>query len=93
MPLNIRSIAVSIAVTCFFAVSLIAGLSGLPPFVCCKRAVIGAAIAYIVAAWLAKAVNAVFISAMVTEQLDQQKLQRTQEKQQEQEVNDSGDRH
>lgn len=81
MPLQIRSIAVTFAVTCFFGISLIGWFSGLEPFICCKRAVIGAVIAYIAGTWAAKAVNAIFISAMVTNQIK------------EQEVNNSGDRH
>jgi len=80
MPLHIRSVAVSIAVTCFFGVSLIGLISGLSPFTCCKRALAGAVLAYIAGAWAAKAVNAIFISAMVTNQMK------------EQEVKDSGDK-
>ena len=73
MPLHVRSIAVSIAVICFFGVSLIGWVSGLSPFVCCKRALIGAVIAYIAGAWAVKAINAILINAMITNQMNQQK--------------------
>jgi hypothetical protein len=73
MPLHVRSIAVSIAVTCFFGLSLIAWISGLSPFTCCKRALAGAVLAYIAGAWAVKAINAILISAMITNQMNQQK--------------------
>jgi len=73
MPLHVRSIAVSIAVVCFFGLSLIGWISGLSPFTCCKRALLGAVLAYIAAAWAVKAINAILISAMITNQMDQQK--------------------
>ena len=72
MPLNIRPIAVSIAVTCFFGVSLIASISGHSPFVCCKRALVGGVLAYFAASWAVKAVNAILISAMATIEMNQQ---------------------
>ena len=72
MLLHVRSIAVSIAVICFFGVSLIGWVSGLSPYVCCKRALVGAVIAYISAAWAVKAINAILINAMITNQMNQQ---------------------
>ena len=72
MLLHVRSIAVSIAVICFFGVSLIGWVSGLSPYVCCKRALVGAVIAYITAAWAVKAINAILINAMITNQMNQQ---------------------
>ena len=72
MPLHIRSIAVSIAVIFFFGLSLIGWISGLSPFTCCKRALLGAVLAYIAGAWAVKAINAILISAMITNQMDQQ---------------------
>lgn len=72
MPLHVRSIAVSIAVVCFFIVSLIGWGSGLTPFVCCKRALIGAMLAYIAGGWAVKAVNAILINAMIANQMNQQ---------------------
>ncbi len=73
MPLSTRTIAVSVAVICFFGLSLVGWVSELSPFVCWKRAMIGAVIAYIAAACAVKAINAILISAMITKQMDQQK--------------------
>jgi hypothetical protein len=73
MPLHVRSVAVSIAVICFFGLSLVGWISGISPFTCCKRALLGAVLAYIAAAWAVKAINAILISAMITNQMDQQK--------------------
>ena len=75
MPLHIKSVAVSIAVASFFGVSLIGLISGLSPFTCCKRALIGAVLAYIVGIWAVRGVNAIVVSAMVTEQMNEQKEQ------------------
>jgi hypothetical protein len=65
MPLHVRSIAVSISVLSFFGLSLIGWLSGLSPYVCCKRAIAGALIAYIAGSVAVRAVNAVLIDAMI----------------------------
>ncbi|MBA7600638.1 hypothetical protein ES703_07696 [subsurface metagenome] len=72
MPLHVRSIAVSIAVICFFGLSLVGWISGLSPFTCCKRALLGAALAYIAGTWAVKAINAILISAMITNRMDRQ---------------------
>ena len=72
MPLHVRSIAVSIAVICFFGLSLVGWISGLSPFTCCKRALLGAALAYIAGTWAVKAINAILISAMITSRMDRQ---------------------
>ena len=72
MPLNVRSIAVSIAVICFFALGLIGWFCGISPFVCCKRALIGAVLAYIAGSWAVKGINAVLVNAMITNQVNQQ---------------------
>jgi len=72
MPLHVRSIAVSIAVICFFAIAIIGWTGGLSPFTCCKRALAGAAAAYIAGAWAVKAINAILINAMITSQMKQQ---------------------
>lgn len=73
MPLHVKSIAVSIAVICFFAIAIIGLISGLSPFICCKRALIGAAAAYIAGAWAVKAINAILINAMISSRMKQQK--------------------
>jgi len=68
MPLNARYIAVTVAVMCFFCLSFVSWFSGLSPFTCCKRAVIGALVAYVAASLVVKAINAILISAMITSQ-------------------------
>lgn len=73
MPLHVKSIAVSIAVICFFAVAVIGLISGLSPFTCCKRALVGAAAAYITGTWAIKAINAILINAMISSRIKQQK--------------------
>jgi hypothetical protein len=73
MPLHAKSIAVSIAVICFFAVAIIGLISGLSPFTCCKRALVGAAAAYIAGTWAVKAINAILINAMISSRIKQQK--------------------
>ena len=70
MPLHVRSIAVSISVICFFVLSMIGWIYGLSPFICCKRALIGAALSYIVGGWAVKAINAVLINAMISNQMN-----------------------
>lgn len=66
MPLHVKSIAVSIAVVCFFGLGFICWISGLSPFICCKRALFGAAISYIATALGVKVINAVLTAAMIT---------------------------
>ncbi len=73
MPLHIRSITVSIAVMCFFGLSLVGWVSGLAPFTCCKRALAGAMFAYIATTLAAKAINAILMNAMMKNQVNQRK--------------------
>lgn len=47
-------------------------MSGLSLFVCCKRALIGAVIAYMAGGWAVKAINAILVRAMIENQLNQQ---------------------
>ena len=75
MPLNVRSIAVSIAVICFFVAAIVAWASGLSSFTCSKRAVTAAVLGYIAAALTVKAVNAILIGAMAERQIGKQKEQ------------------
>ena len=72
MPLHVRSIAVSISVICFFGLSLIGWISNLSPYVCCKRAIAGAVIAYIAGSFAIRAINAILINAMITNRMNQQ---------------------
>jgi len=65
MPLHARSIAVSIAVICFFGLSFIGWISGLSPFTCCKRALVGAVVSYIAVSLAVKVINAILTNAMI----------------------------
>jgi len=60
-------------VLCFFAISLIGWVSGLSPFTCCKRAITGATIAYVIAVCAVKAINAILINAMIKSQMNHRK--------------------
>lgn len=73
MPLQPRPIAISAAVLCFFAVSIIGWFCELSPFVSCKRALVGAIIIYIASGYAVRAINAIIISALVNSQIEQQK--------------------
>jgi hypothetical protein len=81
MLINVRKVAVNIAVISFFSLSIITSLSGLSPFICCKRAVIGAALTYIATNLVLRIINMILIDAMITNQMDQPvKSERTQKK-------------
>jgi len=73
MPFNVRSIAVSIAVFFFFVLAIIGLLSGLSTCVCCKRAVTGAVLAYIVVGLAVRAINTILFNAMINNQVERQK--------------------
>lgn len=88
MPLHVRSIAVTVAVICFFGLSFVCWVSGLPPFVCCERALIGALITYVAASLAVKAINAILTNAMITSQMNRS----TREAQSKQKDKISGDK-
>jgi len=67
--LHVRSIAVSAAVVCFFVLSIIGTIGGLSPCACCKRAMLGAMVAYIAAGMAGRAINAVLIQAMIDNEM------------------------
>ncbi len=67
--LQIRPIAISCAVLCFFAIGIVGSLGGLPPYTCCKRAVLGAALLYLVAGVAVRAVNAILTQAMIADRI------------------------
>ncbi|HSW01255.1 MAG TPA: hypothetical protein VLI39_13855 [Sedimentisphaerales bacterium] len=73
MLLPIRTIAVGTAVLFFFAIGIIGSVGGLSPFTCCKRAMLGAAVAYLTAGTAGKAVNAILMQAMIAGQVNQTK--------------------
>ena len=72
MPLHVRPIALTTAVMCFFAVSLIGWVSGFSPFTCCKRALTAAFVVYITTTLAVKAINTILINAMINSQMNQQ---------------------
>jgi len=72
MPLHVKSISISIAVISFFLISFVGWFVGLDPFVCCKRAFVGALMAYVAAAIVVKIINSILVSALVKYQIEQQ---------------------
>lgn len=72
MPLHVRSISMRLAVTTLFVIAFAGSFAGLEPFTCCRRALIGAIGAYILASIGVKTVNAILISAFVKSQMQQQ---------------------
>ena len=73
MLLNVRSSAVNISVISFFFLSIVGMVSGLTPFVCCKRAMIGAVIVYVVAIFIVKVINIILLDAIINRQVEKEK--------------------
>jgi len=71
MPLNVRKVAVNLAVLCFFILSIITMISGLSPFTCCKRAIAGAVIIYIAAGITVRLINMILVDAMISKKIEQ----------------------
>jgi uncharacterized membrane protein YjjP (DUF1212 family) len=65
MVLHTRPIAFSIAIAGFFALSIVGTITGLAPDTCCERALLGAAVTYLVASVALKAINAILTQAMI----------------------------
>jgi hypothetical protein len=72
MLLQIRSIAVSAAVLCFFFIGIVGSLGGLSPGTCCRRAVLGAAIVYLAVGVAVRAVNAILTQALITDRMQKE---------------------
>ena len=72
MPLHVKSISMSVAVTCLFVISFVAWFAELEPFICCKRAVLGAVITYIGTTIVVNVINDILISALVKSRMEQQ---------------------
>jgi hypothetical protein len=70
MVLQIRSIAFSIAIAAFFALSIVGTVTGLAPDTCCKRALLGAVATYLVAATAIKVINTILTQAMIASQVN-----------------------
>jgi hypothetical protein len=73
MLVQMRSVAVRVAVLCFFAISIVGSLCGLAPYTCCKRALLGAGAAYLGAGAVVRAINAILTQAMIADQVDKSK--------------------
>jgi hypothetical protein len=69
MPLQTRPIAISAAVLCFFVLGVVGSLSGLAPFTCCRRALLGAALLYLVATIAVRVINAILTQAMIADRI------------------------
>ena len=72
MLIRVRPIAISVAVVFFFGLSIVCLLNGLASFTCCKRALIGAALAYIATSLAVNIVNAVLTSAIIDSHTNRQ---------------------
>ena len=75
MPIHSRPVAISAAVIMFFALSFVGLFCGLTPLVCCKRAFIGAVLAYIAISITVSVINAVLIKAIIDSHAGKQKGQ------------------
>jgi len=73
VPLAVRPLAVKAGVLSFFVVALVGWASGLSPFVCCKKAVVGGFLFYIVVSLAVKAVNAILLNVLAKKQVEQRK--------------------
>ena len=70
---NVRSIAVSIAVMCFFAAAIIGWVCNVSPFTCCKRSLTAAVLAYVATILAVKAIKAIVINAIINRQINRLK--------------------
>jgi hypothetical protein len=73
--LHARYVAVSAAVICFFGLGIVGSIGGLSPDVCCQRALLGAIVAYVAAHAAVRAVTAILTHAMITSQIQRDKEQ------------------
>jgi len=73
MPLDVRPIAVKIAVLFFFILGFAGLTTGLSPFTCCKRGIAGAIAAYIVTAIAVKVINVILVQAMIEDKINKRK--------------------
>ncbi len=74
MILHTRSVAVSAAVLCFFAVGIVGSLYGLTPATCGQRGLLAAAVMYAVTAAALRAINMIVTQAMIESQLRKENL-------------------
>jgi hypothetical protein len=75
MPIHVRPKAISAAVAVFFALSIVGMWMNQSPFTCCKRALIGAALAYIAVSIAINIINAIIKHAIIESHANKQKEQ------------------
>ncbi|MBN1505458.1 MAG: hypothetical protein JW955_01360 [Sedimentisphaerales bacterium] len=71
--LHARSIAVSSAVICIFAVAIIGSIGGLSPWSCCERALLAAVVVYLAAGVAVRAINTILIQAIADRQVGKER--------------------
>ena len=72
--LHRRSISMSAAVLCFFAIGIVGSLGGLSPETCCKRGMLGAAAGYLTADIAVRAINTILIQAMIASRISKEDI-------------------
>jgi predicted branched-subunit amino acid permease len=75
MPIQVRPKAISAAVAAFFALSIVGMWTNQSTFTCCKRALIGAALAYIAVSIAVNIINAIIRHAIIESHTNRQKEQ------------------
>jgi uncharacterized membrane protein YjjP (DUF1212 family) len=73
MLIHVRQIAITMAVTAFFGLSIVGLFTGLEPLTCCKRAFLGATLIYIVTGIIVHIVNAVLMRAIIDSHINKNK--------------------
>ena len=71
MPFDVKKVSINITVIFFFCLSIVMLISGLTPFTCCKRAIIGSVVVYIAASITIRLINLILIDAMMSKQMEQ----------------------
>ena len=77
MLIHSRPVAISAAVISFFGVSFAGVFKGLTPWVCCKRALIGAVLAYIACSIAVTIIDAVITKAVIDGHMNKQLSEKT----------------
>jgi hypothetical protein len=78
MPLDVRPIAIKIAVLSFFILSVIGICCGLTPPTICTRAIAGAFVIYIAASVTVKIINVVLLDAIISKFLNHQEKRKNE---------------
>jgi len=76
--LHVRSMAVSSAIVCMFAVAIVGSISGLSPWACCERALLAAVVIYFAAGAAVRAINAILIQAIVDSEINKERTREGQ---------------